>query len=48
VRHRELEPQAPMLGLTCPQLSCQFGTICTDPAAPHAEQIKHNPTRDHG
>jgi hypothetical protein len=20
VRHRELEPQAPMLGLTCPQL----------------------------
>lgn len=29
-----------MLGLTCPRLSCQFGTICTDPAAPHAEQTR--------
>ena len=37
----------PMLGLTCPRLLCQFGTICTDPAAPHSEQTD-KPMRDQG
>ncbi|MET4483252.1 hypothetical protein ABIB66_007822 [Bradyrhizobium sp. F1.13.3] len=48
VLHRWNQNLKPMLGLTCPRLSCQFGTICTDPAAPHAEEIMRKPTRAQG
>jgi hypothetical protein len=29
-------------------LSCQFGTIFTEPAAPHSLQIRRRPTADQG
>jgi len=31
---------------TCPLASCQFGTIFTEPTAPHSLQTKRQPTRD--
>jgi hypothetical protein len=35
-------------GAACPILSCQFGTMFTDPAAPHSVQTRHQPTCDQG
>lgn len=34
-------------GTTCLIMSCQFGPMLTDPAAPHAMRTGHQPTRDH-
>ncbi|UFW43426.1 hypothetical protein [Bradyrhizobium sp. WSM471] len=41
VLHRWNQNLKPMLGRTCPRL-------CTDPAAPHAEQTRRKPTHDRG